>query len=441
MTRRKRRALFYALLLTFFFIGAGAVLYANGWRFNPLKLEFKKVGAIYVRSYPVDAEIHLDGQPVENKSGFFQSGTLIGDLFPGNHKLQLTLPNYETWEENVSVLPSLVSEVKYAVLIPKNYQSAATGTVENFWLLGNKVLTKDSKNNLLLGGKKIAAGGVRGWTSDFKNILTYNNALGHYFLYNTDTASNTDINLLLKKLNFNAKQDFKVFVDVEDKRTLVVLQQNKLFALDIQEPALANIYKTGFEFGGGISSSQFYFAWTEWNAKQNTSTLVVYDKFLKRQSPPPPPELHGKNSELAWISGTNKIALLQDDGSLYTYDISSDELSKIADDVKTFAFTDGGDAVAALEHNSLEIFFFNAEKDYYRFNLPDVGRAEGVTWYTDKDHLFIAYPDEIKLLDIQDTSLGYFPVVAHGRLPQYDEKNNVLYFIAADSLKSLDFPR
>lgn len=440
VTRRRRRILFYALVFVFFLLGAGILLYTDGWRLNPLTLEFKKVGAIYVRSYPADAKIKLDGRPVENKSGFFQSGTLINNLFPGTHKLKMEAANYRIWEENVSVLPSLVSERKYAVLAPKISADAASGTVKNFWLLGGEPLIQDFKNNVLLGGKKIAAGDVLGWTSDFKNILTYNGALGHYFLYNADAGINTDINLLLKKIGFSAKQGIKIFLEPEDKRMLVVLQQNKLFELNVEESSIATIYKTNEGLGEKIASSQFYVAWTEWDAAENSSTLVVYDKFLRRQKSGTP-ELRGKNSELVWIGGANKIALLQDDGALYIYDVSGNKLSKIADDVKNFALAGGGNALAALEHRSLEIFFFNADNNYYRFNLPDVAQAENIVWYADKNHLFVVYHDEIKFLDIQDASLNYFPAVAEGRLPQYDTGNNRLYFVANDILKTVGFPR
>jgi len=126
---------------------------------------------------------------------------------------------------------------------------------------------------------------------------------------------------------------------------------------------------------------------------------------------------------------------------LYLYDISEGSLQKIADDVKNFSFADSGDTVAALEHRSLEIFFFNATKDYYRFNVPDVNSAEKVVWYEDKNHLFVVYPDEIKFLDVNNASLDYFPAVTQGHSPQYDEKNNKLYYLAADNLKTLDFPK
>ncbi len=441
MTRRARRTIFYTLLFSFFIVGTGVVLYVSGWRFDLATFRFEKVGAMYVRSYPAGANIYLGGQTVENKSGFFENGTLISNLFPGNYKLKLTLDNYEAWEESVSVSPSLVSEIKYAVLIPTNSQIAATGTIKDFQLLGDKTLIKDQKNNLLYDGKKIAAANAEGWTSDFKNILVYNTALGHYLLYNVDSATSTDINRMLKKSGLDTKQNFRIFVDSEDKRTLIVWQRNKLYTLNLGGSALTNIYKTNLELGTEISSSQFYYTWTEWNATENTSTLIVYDKFLQRTKSKLL-ELRGKNIELKWLSGANKIALLQDDGGLYVYDVSGGNMQKIADDVKSFSFTDNGGAAAALEHQSLEIFFFNREdNNYYRFNLSNISQAENVIWYTDENHLFVVYPAETKFLDIQNASLDYFPTVAKGRLPQYDVNNNRFYFVTDGSLKTLDFPK
>ena len=80
----------------------------------------RKAGGIYVRSYPKTAQITLNGKPVQNQSAFLSPGTFISGLFPKTYTLTLTAAGYDAWTETPQVVPSLVTEMKYAVLVPEN---------------------------------------------------------------------------------------------------------------------------------------------------------------------------------------------------------------------------------------------------------------------------------------------------------------------------------
>ena len=83
-----------SFLLIFLILGSGIVLFAEGWRMDFPSFRVSKVGGIYVRSYPEDARIFLNGKSVQNQSGFLSRGTLISDLFPKTYRLALTAPGY-----------------------------------------------------------------------------------------------------------------------------------------------------------------------------------------------------------------------------------------------------------------------------------------------------------------------------------------------------------
>lgn len=123
MNIKTRRWIFYTLVALFIVIGGGVVFYAQGWRFDVGTLRFEKIGGIYVRAYPEYASIFLNGKPVQNQSGFLNSGTLISDLLPRPYAVTLKAPGYDMWQENATVAPSLVVQFKYAILVP------ATGTL------------------------------------------------------------------------------------------------------------------------------------------------------------------------------------------------------------------------------------------------------------------------------------------------------------------------
>ena len=70
--------------------------------------------------------------------------------------------------------------------------------------------------------------------------------------------------------------------------------------------------------------------------------------------------------------------------------------------------------LAALEHQSLEVFDFSTN-DYYRFNLPRIGDVQSLAWYKDQTHLFANYSDHVSLLDLMDTSFTNLTTVSPAR--------------------------
>jgi hypothetical protein len=131
MTLRTRRKIFYTLVVLFFVLGSGVVLYAQGWRLDFSAWRLEKIGGIYVRSYPGDAAIYLNGKPVANDVGFLSPGTLISDLLPKTYTVSLKATGYDAWQENATVAPSQVVQFKYAVLVPTI--ATATPTPSSTW--------------------------------------------------------------------------------------------------------------------------------------------------------------------------------------------------------------------------------------------------------------------------------------------------------------------
>jgi hypothetical protein len=148
----------------------------------------------------------------------------------------------------------------------------------------------------------------------------------------------------------------------------------------------------------------------------------------------------GKNLEVKWIT-PSLVGILQNTGELYVYDPGTQSLRKLADDVTDFAATGDGSMVAALEHNSLEIFSLNDPSIYYRFNIPNASAASRVVWYKDATHLFVIYSNSVSFLDFADSSLTNFITVAQGTHPLYDSIANILYITAPSGrIVQYDFP-
>ena len=438
MTKKNRQSLFYGLLLLFPLLGGAIILYAQGWRLDLETFRVQKIGAIYIKSVPEHADIHLNGKPVQNKTGVLTRGTFINGLFPKNYKLALNAEGYLDWEEHIAVKPSLVSEIKYAVLIPKTAERVGASSVKNFWLVNQKPLIQNERGELLWDGAKLNGGEVIGWTGDFKKILTEDKKNKAYFMNDVSggAPTSTNLNPAFKILNINASILKKILIDPGNDDNIIFQTASSISVFYIPNGKIISIEKSSSTIIQ-FTASASWFAWTTFNAQDNTSGLILYNR--SSQTRLNGETFAGKTIKLDFRNG-NKLGILQDDGSFYIERIGKSRAEKTASDVKDFSFAINEDSVALLEHNSVEIFSFNSENDYWRFHLPDNETVKRLEWYGDANHLFVVYPETVRFLDLNDKALENFPSIASGTSARYDEQSNKFYFIKDNGLWSLAFP-
>ncbi len=464
MTRRARKMLFYGLFALFLVGGTGTVLYAQGWRIDLATFTTEKVGAIFVESYPSAATITLDGKPVENTTGFLNPGTLISNLFPKDYTLSLSAPGYRPWAEEATVHPTLVTEMKYAVLVPANASSAspATNVTDFFETNGGHVVTQDAAGLIATPRQAVAGGATNATTStviahgaivshgtDFTTFVVRTPS-GSFMAYDpTSPQGSTPMNLssLLLSASVPARSITAITVDPYDSTQIFVETPSRYYTIDLSSGtvtplAVAPAHQT-LEKPLAISSS--WLAWTEYNTASNISRIVVYDPFAKNVIDQTF-TLPGTVASLKWIRGT-VLGVLGTDGTLYRYDVTAQTSTNMATDAQAFYPTSDGSTVAVLEKNSVEIMSLTvpaSEGGYYRFNLPDMADIRSLAWYHDDTHLFVVYPTHVNFLDLADLSLHNFVSVAPiatDTTPYYDAQKNVLYLISPEgTLVQFAFP-
>ena len=182
MSAGKRKFFFYVLFLAFITVGGGIALYSQGFRFNISDLAIQKIGGIFVRSNPSDAEIALDKKIIKNKSWLLQSGTLINNLIPGRHALVIKKDGYREWQKNILVEPSLVSEVDAVVLVKETGPVKIYENVNDFWAAGNNLMREKNSeifyNGTLLPGEKFIAA-----SNDGQFVIAHASKTNAYFIY------------------------------------------------------------------------------------------------------------------------------------------------------------------------------------------------------------------------------------------------------------------
>ncbi len=427
--------MFYVLLALFFVLGAGVVLYAQGWRLDLATWRAEKVGAIYVRSFPADAHITLNGVPITNQSGFLSRGTFVSELFPRTYSLILKKNGYLDWHENAAVLPSFVTEFKYAVLVPSAPTAIATGTVKDFFVASGETVTQTPDGAIQWRGKTVARGNIISESTDLKTMLLQNATTGVASLYNFNTQISTILPTVFWKNNAT--------IDPYDDTDAIATNGQTFFLFDGVTATTSAIGRAGKGelFGTASATSPTSIAWTEFRNTSGTTAVILYDRFAKTILESSS-TLPGQTRALAWIAG-NRWGALQNDGSLYIYDANAGQFKKLADDVRMFTAATDSSAIAALETKSIEILPLTDAQTYHRFNLPDVANTTELMWYHDANHLFVVSPGSVSLLDLDDLGLRNFVKVsdtAFGTNPIYKPDQNVLYLInPAQKLTQFDF--
>jgi hypothetical protein len=453
MKIQTRRRIFYVFVLLFAVVGVIVVFYAEGWRINFSTLQAEKAGGIYVRSYPNNAQITLDGKSIQNQSAFLSPGTFISGLFPKTYTLALSAPGYDAWKESAPVVPSLVTEMKYAVLVPKTATNVATSTaaVANFFEVdSDDVVTENTNGAIGWRGKTIGHGDVISHSTDLKTaIIRGTNAKTGdvtYSLYDFTASVNTNLSAILQKSNIKSTPTTNVFIDPYDDTSIIAQTSAKIIDIDsgTRQATGVDTAPTGETIESPIAVSASVMAWarltTNGRDASSTSQIIIYDKF-SGDTTDSSLVINGRVKQLAWVR-SNILGILASDNTLYLYNVPNEQLTTLADDVKQFYPTDDGSAVATLEYHSLEIFAFNGLPNYYRFGLPDMTDVQGLIWYKDNAHLFIQYPDRVAFLDFTDTTIKNLITVSLGTDPSYDPQENSLYLIDdGQKLLRFDFPQ
>ncbi len=452
MTHRTRRIIFYILLAAFFIFGAVAVFYAEGWRVDIATLRVKKVGGIFVRSFPRDAALFLDGKPVANGSGFLSQGTLIDDLFPGTYDLALSAEGYKDWHETLDVQPALVAENRFAVLVPAtSTRIAATDAVQSAFPENNDVVFETAHNAIVWNNQIIGTGTLLGATPQYALIQSSD---GAYRTVDLTNGMTTNISILLGSAGINSRAVTHIFIDPQNSAMVIAATKMALYAINLANQKILTIEKAsaGSTIEPIAATSPSRIAWVESDASapgSATTTIRIYDRGTQMITDSMI-FAEGTISSIAWIKdGTlGFVKNDQNQSALFTYDTDSKMTAKIADDVKDFYPSDDGNMVAALEHRSVEVIGIPQDSNgnnYYRFNPPNIENVERLLWFHDKNHLFIQYPDRVAFLDLADSGLRNLEEVgkiASGSVIQYDGQENIVYIIdPSRNLLGFDFAR
>ncbi len=136
MTPKSRKILFLIFLLMFLLAAPTIILYSQGYRLNLSNGGGKmlvKTGGLFVKVYPKQSEVYIDGKLAEKTDLFFGSA-LVENLLPKKYSIEIKKDGYYAWQKSLDVSEKEVTEAKYVTLLPQNPQfDRAAENISRFW--------------------------------------------------------------------------------------------------------------------------------------------------------------------------------------------------------------------------------------------------------------------------------------------------------------------
>jgi hypothetical protein len=330
-----------------------------------------------------------------------------------------------------------VANHKFAVLIPAQAASIASGTISSFKESRNGSVLETPSGEITYNGKVLGFGKLIAVSPDFQSVI-FQTQKGIYEFADTSNGTVKNMSSILSRAGFNTSE-IGFSLDPLPDATVVAISREKITSLDMtrSESSQIDAAPKGQFIAAVATDSPDTIAFIH-SGNKATSSLFFYDISSQNISSSTI-SMGGSAEKLSWVR-SGLLGILDQNGSLHLYDIGQQNLHKIADDVKDFSTTKDGMRIATLESNSLEIFTLNDPEGYYRFNIPNINDAQTSFWSRDNDHLFIVYSNRINLLDLEDVSLANFTTVSIGTSPEYDLDANALFIInPANRLLRFDF--
>lgn len=436
MSKRARDLVFGLLVILFFILGGGVVLYAQGWRmaFNPFAVG--KVGAIYVRSFPDDATITLDGKTQKKPLGFFERGVLMNDLFPEIYQVKVAKRDYYDWSSSLLVEPSRVTSRSRVVLVPKTAVAATSTPASDFALFGNTLSLVAGTGTIIRGTTVLPGDTILAGAADGKRLITFASKDNAYYWNDLDAATSTLFSRLFPAFRTSPKIT-PVFTMVPGNESLFLISASSSLSLANAETGQITVLEGGAAISA-LGASETRIAWAVFDPAHENSLLSLYDllsETFRRQADLAP----GEARRIEFLD-QNDLLLLQSDGQLYSLSLTDSSRLKIADGARDISLARNNTRLAVLEDNAIEVLPQNGDKSYFYFRIPDAKSVRSVIWYKDNDHLFLAYEDKAVFMGMEDPLMKNLAGISGTGRFAYAPEDNVLYTLRSGTLSKFTFP-
>lgn len=492
MSKFRRSIFFWTLVVLFLITAPIIVLHARGYRFDFTRGVFVYSGSINIKSSPQNINVSLNGKLNESKKlDRINNSYNIAGLLPGDYKIKITSPDFQTWSKKTDVHSGLASEFWNVVLARNNYEKTdytASGITKFFTSPGNKymAIAEQQENTLSI-----------------KNLNIKNKAIENIFSFPNYTlipdsekeniewspVKNNRISIPTKKIpaedknkkiisedgnslttnyiiadisanTFFSLNDFLNMPDIKDVRWdpqsedyLFFLSKNSLYRANIRDKKDIVLISEDVSSFDLSKTSVFY---------SMLSNKIIYKKLLdakseKIQATNVFPEDSGDFIKKMIVYDDSRIAFLDNNDSLFLFNQGDHDtyFKQIGEKVFGLHFSDDGKKLLFWTENEISVYYlrdWNVQPVRLEDELTEITRyiepVKNVQWFKDYEHILFNVGNYTKFLEldprdhrnsmdlVKTGSLNPFIIYNSylGKLFFTDEKDS------QNNLYSIDFP-
>lgn len=446
MSHRLRRLIFYTFLLIFLAITPCILLYAQGYSFDWQKKSLDKTGALYVRSYPKNISVYVDGKARD------KTPCLIKRLSPGKYQVTLKAPGFYTWQKTLAISENLVTEAREIIMVPKNPSLELT-------------LLEESINQFSL-------------SSEGKKMI--------YFNQNKQQIFYLDLKNRLQQYLYNSPQTIQIMSWSPDNNKVLIKQNDDWQIIDLTEFKILHLRPAGQQSliqkiaWHPFNKNQIFFMQNDQlylrdYTKQETSQKIAEDIFdftisnnlllfvkkpgyflyqsdllgdRQQQLSLRPIFKEGQEIKLD-TSNNNQISLIIDN-ALYLFNQDKRLFELTHENVKQAIFSSDNKKLLIVTRNEIWVLYLEEQKSQPR---KQAGQKDLITrlsqeiiqamWHPyDNSHLIFTTGDKIKIAEIDDRDQIYLVDFLTAQNPQiqHSTKTKQLYFTNDQKLFSVKIP-
>lgn len=454
MNIKIRRLIFYVLIVIFFILAFFIVPYSNGWRFDLNTFSFVKLGGLYLNVEPTEATVRIDKLSFEIRSTFMKSGLLIANLFPKTYYVSIQKNDYQSWNKNVTIKPSLVTQIYPILLIPNKYtEELVENNISAFFPNINFMAWKDTSNKLKIEGKTIKGTDFLAWLAGEKMALVYDKNTKTFLVINpSQNNSALNINLLFENLkyqkNITDKNPIKEVIGHPlDKNKIILSTLKNIFILDFYRSTLetiqinesSNIPDTNKSTEYGLftaNGDELFFT----DHKKLYSYSFSNDEYstLLDQNEIESLEISQNNQFIAFFKN-NKLTLL--DRSKI-----ENNLTLLADSSSYYKFSPDSKKIAIIKNNKIVVYFLGDDHELFNkklmetssFEIDSLDKLSPITWHNSSCYLFVKSGKNLKFLEINDDLPINIQIISNNIDNYlYNKQEGVIYLIRDEILYKL----
>lgn len=455
MKRPTRTFLFLLFVLLFIVITPAILAYSQGYRIDWKKKMLVQTGALFLAPRPAPAELSLDGKFKKISNTVFQN-VFVGNLIPKSYLVQVSKPNYHTWQKKLSVSSKLVSEARNILLVPKNLQPEVVASrVRDFqaspsgkyilivedWELPEiyRYQAGSAKSQLLFkGSEKFRNFRVSRmqWNKDSTKVLfTLEEKLAkHWMLIDVKEGAHSEIFDITEALEITKVKADNFQWDQDHSAQLFFREGNVLFSINIEtkkisQPLAYDVlhYRARENKIVYISSSSHHVQLLD-RASNTTQQLTFNPLFPLRKS------------SRIFFPETAELTLILDE-SFYVWSEKNNLFEKIADHVKKASPSSDGKRLLLQSTAGIQVYWlrdvhaqpFHDRGDLERILVTTDDVVEDAVWLTkDNEHIIFAGKNSIFIteLDGRDTRNVHEVTKKPAQSLFYQEESHSLYFLS-----------